>query len=57
MGCALEKIRAGKGTKVGNKNGQEKPPWLTADQIAVIRNNWQTLKIHIANVGVITFVG
>jgi len=57
MGCAIEKIRAGKGTKVGNKNGQEKPPWLTADQIAVIRNNWQTLKIHIANVGVITFVG
>jgi len=54
-GCALDKIYVGKGTHVGSKNDHEQPPWLTADQIAVIRNNWQTLKIHIANV--ITFVG
>ena len=58
MGCVLDKIRADKGTKVGNKiTQQEKPPWLTGEQIAVVRNNWQTLKLNIANVGVITFVG
>lgn len=57
MGCALDKLRTGKGTKVGSKNSTDKPPWPSADQIAVIRNNWQTLKVHIANVGVITFVG
>jgi hypothetical protein len=58
MGCTCEKIWRRKHSKIGNKcDSFDSPPNLTDAQKAVIRNNWQILKCHVANIGVITYVG
>ena len=59
MGCVNVKLQQQKFSKVGQKpyEAANKPPVLTDSQKAVLRNNWQVLKLHVVNVGVITFVG
>lgn len=58
MGCTCEKVWRRKMSKVGNKSEHfDSPPHLSDAQKAVIRNNWQILKCHVANIGVITYVG
>lgn len=58
MGCACEKVWRRKLSKVGHKAEiSDNPPYVTDAQKAVIRNNWQILKCHVANIGVITYVG
>ena len=43
-------------SKVADKNPHKKAPELTDIQKEVVKETWQTLKLHIANVGVMTFV-
>ncbi|XP_060573308.1 cytoglobin-2-like [Ruditapes philippinarum] len=58
MGCTCEKLWRRKHSKIGHKcDSFDSPPNLTDAQKAVIRNNWQILKCHVANIGVITYVG
>ncbi|XP_045163679.2 neuroglobin-like [Mercenaria mercenaria] len=57
MGCTCEKVWRRKHSKVGHKSeSSDTPPSMSDAQKAVIRNNWQTLKCHVANIGVITYV-
>ena len=57
MGCTCEKVWKRKHSKIGNKcDSSDLPPSMTEEQKAVIRNNWQILKCHVANIGVITYV-
>lgn len=57
MGCICDTALRRKLSKVGHKADEnENPPHLNDSQKAVIRNNWQVLKCHIANIGVITYV-
>ncbi|KAL4221503.1 hypothetical protein ACF0H5_019760 [Mactra antiquata] len=58
MGCTCEKIKIRKASKIGDKaEVDNRPPKLSVTEICVIRNNWQILKCHVANIGVITYVG
>lgn len=57
MGCICDKSWQKKLSKVGHRaDVNDNPPHLTETQKAVIRNNWNTLKCHVANIGVITYV-
>ncbi|XP_052820399.1 globin-2 A chain-like [Mya arenaria] len=56
MGCTCEKLKLKTNYKVGNQRNKTSPPPPRDDQVAEIKHTWQILKVHIANVGVITYV-
>ncbi|XP_045163840.2 uncharacterized protein LOC123528166 [Mercenaria mercenaria] len=57
MGCTVGKVENIKTSIKAESRADhiEVIPHLTDDQKVVIQNNWQTLKLHIANIGVITY--
>jgi hypothetical protein len=57
MGCICNGIKLRCSRKIDPKEDYGTvPPALTQDEISVLQNNWQVLKIHLANVGVNTFI-
>ena len=56
MGCSCEKLQLRTPCIIGNKADTKFAGTLTEAQIAIIKQNWHALEVHIANVGVITYV-
>ena len=59
MGCVCDRISEKNQAKISQRTETDKRDNsidLTEQQKCVIRNNWQVLKLDVANVGVITFV-
>ena len=57
MGCTCDKFGFGASYKGGSElEKRPPPPALTETQAVVIRAQWELLKSHIANVGVITYI-
>ena len=58
MGCACAKLHRRHSAKVGQSPEQEEGlTQLTVDQIAVIKNNWKKMKLDVAAIGSMVFVG
>jgi len=57
MGCTCDKLGFGASYKGGSETQKRPPPSaLTETQADVIRGQWELLKSHIANLGVITYI-
>ena len=57
MGCTCDKLLFGANNRGGSElEKRPPPPALTETQAVVIRAQWELLKSHIANLGVITYV-
>ncbi|XP_060583494.1 cytoglobin-2-like [Ruditapes philippinarum] len=57
MGCVCDGIKLRCSRKIEPKeDDREGPPTWTQDEISVLQNNWQVLKLHLANIGVNTFI-
>ena len=55
MGNHCVKLKIKRKSKI--KHVSDEKPILTFEQAAVIGNNWKILKLDIANIGTMTFVG
>lgn len=58
MGCGCDKMVVRGYSKLDQRLDRlQSCSALTGRQTAVIKNNWQILKEHLANIGVATFIG